>query len=54
VAKWLLALSGDTGAILTLLMIVGGIFAVSVIVPMYFMVRRSLRPRTRIGGMGLS
>jgi len=54
VAKWLLALSGDTGAIMTLLMIGSGIFAVSVIVPIYFMVRRSLRPRTRIGGMGLS
>jgi hypothetical protein len=54
VAKWLLALSGDKDALITLLMIGGGIFAVSVAVPMYFMVRRSLRPRTRIGGMGLS
>ena len=54
VAKWLLALSGDTDALMTLLMIGGSIFAVSIMVPMYFMVRRSLRPRTRIGGMGLS
>jgi hypothetical protein len=54
VAKWLLALSGDKDALITLLMIGGGIFAVSVLVPMYLMVRRSLRPRTRIGGMGLS
>lgn len=54
VAKWLLALSGDKDAIMTLLMIGGSIFAVSIMVPMYFMVRRSLRPRTRIGGMGLS
>jgi hypothetical protein len=54
VAKWLLALSGDTDALMTLLMIGGSIFAVSIMVPMYLMVRRSLRPRTRIGGMGLS
>jgi hypothetical protein len=54
VAKWLLALSGDTDALMTLLMIGGSIYAVSIMVPMYFMVRRSLRPRTRIGGMGLS
>jgi hypothetical protein len=39
---------------MTLLMIGGSIFAVSIMVTMYFMVRRSLRPRTRIGGMGLS
>jgi hypothetical protein len=54
VAKWLLALSGDTDALMTLLMIGGSIFAVSIMVPMYLMVRRSLLPRTRIGGMGLS
>jgi hypothetical protein len=47
-------LSGDKDALMTLLMIGGGIFAVSIMVPMYFMVRLSLRPRTRIGGIGLS
>ncbi len=56
VAKWVLALAGDKDALMTLLMIAGGVFAFFVMIPIYLNVRRSLRPKltARIGSMGIN